>query len=47
VCSEGNNYFKNKDYERAIEKYSQAIAADGSDVTFYSNRRFYSNQSFL
>jgi stress-induced-phosphoprotein 1 len=38
VCSEGNNYFKNKDYERAIEKYSQAIAADGSDVTFYSNR---------
>lgn len=35
---EGNNYFKNKNYPQAIEKYSEAIALDPSDVTFYSNR---------
>ena len=35
---EGNVFFKNKDYEKAIEKYSEAIALDGSDVTFFSNR---------
>jgi len=28
-------FFKNKDYEKAIEKYSEAIALDGSDVTFF------------
>jgi tetratricopeptide (TPR) repeat protein len=36
--SEGNTFFKNKQYEQAIEKYSEAIQLDGSDVTFYSNR---------
>jgi stress-induced-phosphoprotein 1 len=36
--SEGNNFFKAKKYEEAIAKYSDAIALDPSDVTFYSNR---------
>lgn len=36
--SEGNTFFKNKNYEAAIDKYSDAIALDPSDVTFYSNR---------
>jgi len=36
--TEGNNFFKNKEYEPAIQKYSEAIALDGTDVTFYSNR---------
>jgi tetratricopeptide (TPR) repeat protein len=35
---EGNNFFKNKQYEEAIEKYTEAIALDPTDVTFYSNR---------
>ena len=35
---EGNVFFKNKEYEKAIKKYSEAIALDGSDVTFFSNR---------
>merc|ERR1711991_423595 len=35
---EGNVFFKNKDYEKAIEKYTEAIALDSSDVTFFSNR---------
>jgi stress-induced-phosphoprotein 1 len=34
----GNDFFKNKNYENAIAKYTEAIAADPSDVTFYSNR---------
>ena len=37
--SEGNAFFKNKQYKDAIEKYTEAIAADHSDVTFFSNRR--------
>jgi stress-induced-phosphoprotein 1 len=36
--NEGNNFFKNKNYEPAIAKYTEAIALDPSDVTFYSNR---------
>eukprot|EP01038_Epipyxis_sp_PR26KG_P008776 gene8776-11852_t len=36
--NEGNNFFKNKQYEPAIEKYTEAIGLDPSDVTFYSNR---------
>lgn len=36
--TEGNNFFKNKDYANAIAKYTEAIALDPSDVTFYSNR---------
>lgn len=38
MYSEGNNFFKAKNYEAAIDKYSDAIALDPSDVTFYSNR---------
>lgn len=36
--TEGNNFFKAKQYEAAIEKYTQAIALYSGDVTFYSNR---------
>mmetsp|Transcript_23074 Transcript_23074/g.33793 ORF Transcript_23074/g.33793 Transcript_23074/m.33793 type:complete len:321 (+) Transcript_23074:77-1039(+) len=36
--SEGNAFFKAKDYRAAIEKYTEAIAADNTDVTFFSNR---------
>lgn len=36
--AEGNNFFKAKDYENAIAKYTEAIAFDPADVTFYSNR---------
>ena len=36
--TEGNNFFKNKQYEQAIAKYTEAIEFDPSDVTFYSNR---------
>lgn len=36
--TEGNNFFKAKDYDNAIAKYSEAIAFDGTDVTFFSNR---------
>jgi len=36
--TEGNNFFKAKKYNEAIEKYSEAISLDPSDVTFYSNR---------
>lgn len=36
--SEGNNFFKLKKYEEAIEKYTEAIQFDPADVTFYSNR---------
>jgi tetratricopeptide (TPR) repeat protein len=36
--NEGNTFFKNKQYEQAIEKYTEAIQLDPNDVTFYSNR---------
>lgn len=36
--NEGNNFFKNKDYRNAIQKYTEAIEADPTDVTFFSNR---------
>lgn len=38
LYSEGNTYFKNKQYAEAIQKYSEAIELDSSDVTFFSNR---------
>uniref|UniRef100_A0A7S3GT25 Uncharacterized protein n=1 Tax=Spumella elongata TaxID=89044 RepID=A0A7S3GT25_9STRA len=36
--NDGNTFFKNKQYKQAIEKYTEAIELDASDVTFYSNR---------
>ena len=36
--AEGNQFFKNKEYEKAIEQYTKAIGADDRDVTFFSNR---------
>eukprot|EP01040_Poterioochromonas_malhamensis_P000743 gene743-793_t len=36
--NEGNTFFKNKQYEQAILKYTEAIELDSSDVTFFSNR---------
>ena len=36
--NEGNAFFKDKRYKEAIQKYTEAIALDPSDVTFYSNR---------
>lgn len=36
--AEGNNFFKNKQYSQAIDKYTEAINYDNSDVTFFSNR---------
>lgn len=36
--NEGNALFKDKKYEEAIIKYTEAIQHDNSDVTFYSNR---------
>ena len=38
IDSEGNTFFKNKQYEEAIAKYSEAISLDQTDVTFFSNR---------
>jgi tetratricopeptide (TPR) repeat protein len=38
IYSEGNEFFKAKKFEEAIQKYTEAIAADPTDVTFYSNR---------
>ena len=34
----GNNEFKNKNYQKAIEHYTQAISENPSDHTIYSNR---------
>jgi len=34
----GNDFFKNKQYKQAIDKYTEAINHDNSDVTFFSNR---------
>lgn len=36
--NEGNTFFKNKQFEQAIQKYTEAIELDPNDVTFYSNR---------
>jgi stress-induced-phosphoprotein 1 len=34
----GNQYFKEQNYEKAIEFYSKAIEAEPSNHIFYSNR---------
>lgn len=33
---EGNNYFQSKNYEQALEAYSQALEVDSSNVAFNS-----------
>lgn len=33
----GNTYYKNKDFDKAIEHYQKAIEHDASDITFYTN----------
>jgi hypothetical protein len=37
--SEGNTAFAANEYDSAIEKYTEAIAIDGSNHVYYSNRR--------
>jgi DnaJ family protein C protein 7 len=34
----GNNFFKAKNFDKAVEEYSKAIDADPSNATYYSNR---------
>ena len=34
----GNDAFKNKNYEQAIDYFTQAIACNPDDHVFYSNR---------
>ncbi|CAB1104324.1 unnamed protein product [Ectocarpus sp. CCAP 1310/34] len=38
LCGAGNGFFKNGDYRNAIAKYSDAIAADPNNHTYWSNR---------
>ncbi|TMW69685.1 hypothetical protein Poli38472_001841 [Pythium oligandrum] len=38
LCSEGNDAFKKGDWAVAVEKYSEAIALDGTNHVYYSNR---------
>jgi len=38
IKNEGNNAFKNKEYAKAVELYSQAIRKHGSDEMYWSNR---------
>jgi len=35
---QGNQYFKNKDYSKAIEYYSKAIDLNPMDPAYYGNR---------
>jgi hypothetical protein len=39
-CSEGNEYFKARDYPRAIAAYTEAVNAQPDNHVLYSNRRF-------
>lgn len=34
---EGNTFYKAKNFEKAIEKYSEAISLNPSEIIFYSN----------
>ena len=36
--NKGNEHFKNKEYNKAIECYSQAITLNTMDPTYYGNR---------
>ena len=46
---EGNDAYKNKQYEKAIQAYSEAIALNGNDHSYYSNRAIchFNIQNFL
>lgn len=35
---EGNGFVKNGQYEKAVEKYTQSLSQDPSEVTTYTNR---------
>ena len=35
---EGNKYFREKQYDKAINFYTMAIEKDATDPTFFSNR---------
>ena len=35
---EGNGHYKKKEWAEAIAKYTEAVALDPTDHTFYSNR---------
>lgn len=38
IKSEGNQHFANKEWQAAIDKYTEAIEVDPTDAKFYSNR---------
>jgi tetratricopeptide (TPR) repeat protein len=46
--SEGNEAFKQKNYAKAIQDYSQAIASNPQEYSFYSNRAlcFFNTQQY-
>lgn len=36
--AQGNDFYKKRQFEQALEFYQKAIDADPSDVTYYSNK---------
>ena len=34
---EGNTFYKAKNFDKAIEKYSEAISLNPTEIIFYSN----------
>jgi len=38
VCKQGNECFKERRYDEAIECYTQAIGLDSSNAVLYANR---------
>jgi stress-induced-phosphoprotein 1 len=41
---EGNEFFKQKQFDKAVESYSKAIEADPNSHVLYSNRSFAHNK---